>query len=168
MLSARASSLCNRGRNRFTSIESCRTLCMDTRKPSPHCFEKAVLSECKQEDIVESWWWYLEGKGCRRWRFPEGYCPSTDADLFRTSMDCVRRCTEGGRKPCREPRAVPCQVKYMRHGYIAVESAHNATTRRCRALPSASRRGAQQYCLAGANRFPTMEACHRSCMRGRA
>ncbi|KAH6921452.1 hypothetical protein HPB50_000600 [Hyalomma asiaticum] len=166
MLSARSSGLCNRGRNRFASIESCQTQCTHTKRPSPHCLEKAVLSECKQMDIVHTWWWYLEGKGCRRWRFPEGFCPSMDAHVFRTSLDCVRRCTEGRQKPCRVPTPVPCHVEYQRYGYIAVESAHSDRSRRCRALPSATSRGSQQHCLAGDNRFPTMEACRKSCMRG--
>ncbi|KAH6923113.1 hypothetical protein HPB50_022252 [Hyalomma asiaticum] len=166
MLSARSSGLCNRGRNRFTSIESCQTQCTHRKRPSPHCLEKAVLSECKQMDIVHTWWWYMEGKGCRRWRFPEGFCPSMDAHVFRTSIDCVRRCTKCRQKPCRAPTPVPCQVQYLRFGYIAVQPAHNNRSRRCHALPSATGRGAQQHCLAGDNRFPTMEACRKSCMRG--
>ncbi|KAH7974032.1 hypothetical protein HPB49_008629 [Dermacentor silvarum] len=146
MLSTRGQGLCNRGRNRFTSMESCR----------------------RQRDVIETWWWYVDGKGCRRWQFPEGRCPSLDADVYPTALECVRRCAESGGSPCRVPRAVPCEAKQLRYGYIADASAHGARTRRCRELPSAGGGGARQHCLAGANRFPTLKACRRSCMRARS
>ncbi|XP_065301951.1 uncharacterized protein [Dermacentor albipictus] len=166
-LSPRGPGLCNRGRNRFTSMESCRRHCVDRKAPAAECYMKAVLAECQARDVTETWWWYVDGKGCRRWRFPEGRCPSLDADVFRTSLECVRRCTKGGAPPCRVPSAVTCEVKQLRYGYIADAPAHGARTRRCRELPSAGGGGARQHCLAGANRFPTMQACLRSCVRAR-
>ncbi|KAH7974326.1 hypothetical protein HPB49_014176 [Dermacentor silvarum] len=166
MLSPRRAGLCNRGRNRFTSMESCRQQCMERNTPAVDCYKKAVFAECQARDVVETWW-HVDGKGCRRWRFPQGRCPSLDADVFRTSLECVRRCAERAGPPCRVPRAVPCEAKQLRYGYVADASRHGARARRCRELPSAGGGGARQHCLAGANRFPTMEACRRSSMRDR-
>ncbi|KAL1475787.1 hypothetical protein MTO96_037025 [Rhipicephalus appendiculatus] len=45
--SPRGTGLCNRGRNRFTSLESCRTQCVDRETPAPKCYRKAVLAECQ-------------------------------------------------------------------------------------------------------------------------
>ncbi|KAH7974031.1 hypothetical protein HPB49_008628 [Dermacentor silvarum] len=167
MLSSRGQGLCNRGRNRFTSMENCRRQCVDKKAPAAECYKKAVLAECDARDVIETWWWYVDGKGCRRWRFPDGRCPSLDADVFGTSLECVRRCAESGGPPCHVPRAIPCEATQLRYGYIAEAPAHGARTRRCRELPSAGRGGVRQHCLAGANRFPTMEACKSSCMRAR-
>ncbi|XP_037498249.1 uncharacterized protein LOC119371856 [Rhipicephalus sanguineus] len=167
MSSPRGTGLCNRGRNRFTSMQSCRTQCVDRETPAALCYRKAVLAECQARDVRKTWWWHVDGKGCRRWRFPEGHCPSLEADVFRTAQECVRRCVDSRVPPCRVPSAVPCEVKHLHYGYIAVEATHGEKARRCRALPSAGDGGTLQHCLAGANRFPTMEACRKNCMRGR-
>ncbi|XP_049516317.1 uncharacterized protein LOC125942210 [Dermacentor silvarum] len=160
--------LCNRGRNRFTSMESCRHECMDGKPPAAECYQKTVFAECQARDVVDSWWWYLEGKGCRRWRFPRGRCPSPKADVFRTSLECVRRCAdEPGRRrgPCRVPATVLCDAQQLRFGVFADEATDGSGARLCREVPSASDHHARQQCLVGANRFPTMEACRKACLR---
>ncbi|KAH6946362.1 hypothetical protein HPB50_013072 [Hyalomma asiaticum] len=95
--------LCNRGPNRFTSMESCRHECEYGNAPAAECSQETAFTECQARDVVDSWWWYLEGRGCRRWRFPRGRCPSEKADVFRTSLECIRRCVddrEKGHRPC--------------------------------------------------------------------
>ncbi|KAH7979533.1 hypothetical protein HPB49_009785 [Dermacentor silvarum] len=156
--------LCNRGRNRFTSMESCREQCVYADALAPECYQKAVMAECEARDVVDTWWWYLEGKGCRHWRFPQGRCPSTDGNVFPTSLECVRRCVDakGSEPPCIAPKGVACSVKQLRFGYIAEASPRGSRARRCRQLPTAG--SESKHCLVGANKFPTLEACQRRCV----
>ncbi|KAL3184221.1 hypothetical protein MRX96_032335 [Rhipicephalus microplus] len=165
MSEPRATGLCNRGRNRFTSMESCRKQCVDGHTPATKCYQRAVFAKCQARDIRETWWSHENGKGCHRWRFPEGHCPSPGAGVFRTAQDCVRRCVDSRGPPCHAPSTVPCEFKHLHYGYIAVEAAHGVRARRCRELPSAGVGATLQHCLTGANRFPTMEACRKNCMR---
>ncbi|KAL1480134.1 hypothetical protein MTO96_051285, partial [Rhipicephalus appendiculatus] len=165
MLTPHGAGLCNRGKNRFTSMERCQQECVDSGEPSLECYDKAVFAECEARDVVETWWWYLEGKGCRHWRFPRGHCPD-GGDVFPTSLECVRRCVDakGREPPCVAPKGVVCDVKYLRFGYIADASPRGSGARRCRQLPSAGGEAKLQHCLAGANKFPTLEACQKRCV----
>ncbi|KAL1426226.1 hypothetical protein MTO96_018411 [Rhipicephalus appendiculatus] len=165
MLTPDGAGLCNRGRNRFTSLESCQQQCVDGGEPAPECYEKAVFAECEARDVVDAWWWYLEGRGCRHWRFPRGHCPD-GGDVFPTSLECVRRCVDAkGREPaCVAPRGVACDVKHLRFSYFADASPRGSGARRCRQLPSAGGEARMQHCLAGANKFPTLEACQKRCV----
>ncbi|XP_037505143.1 uncharacterized protein LOC119381331 [Rhipicephalus sanguineus] len=166
MLTPDGAGLCNRGQNRFTSLESCGQACVDGLEPAPECYEKAVFAECEARDVVDAWWWYLEGKGCRHWRFPRGHCPD-GGDVFPTSLECVQRCVDakGREPPCVAPKGVACDLKHLRFGYIADASPRGSGARRCRQLPSAGGEVKIQHCLAGANKFPTLEACQRRCVQ---
>ncbi|KAH7955576.1 hypothetical protein HPB52_001382 [Rhipicephalus sanguineus] len=157
--------VCNRGQNRFTSLESCRQRCVDSGEPAYECFEKPVFAECDARDVVDSWWWYLDGKGCRHWRFPRGLCPD-GGEVFATSSECVRRCVDakGREPPCVTPKGVVCEVQQLRFGYIADASPGGSAARRCRELPSAGGEVKVRHCLVGANKFPTFEACQRRCV----
>ncbi|KAL3247846.1 hypothetical protein MRX96_056916 [Rhipicephalus microplus] len=139
--------------------------CEDGVEPAPECYEKAVFAQCEARDVVQSWWWYLEGKGCRHWRFPRGHCPDGE-DVFPTSLECVRRCVEAKRReaPCVTPKGVMCDVKHLRFGYIADASTHGSKARRCRQLPSSGNKAKLLHCLAGSNKFPTLEACQERCV----
>ncbi|KAH8032827.1 hypothetical protein HPB51_002981 [Rhipicephalus microplus] len=119
----------------------------------------------EDRDVVQSWWWYLEGKGCRHWRFPHGHCPDGE-DVFPTSLECVQRCVEAKRReaPCVTPKGVMCDVKHLRFGYIADASMHGSKARRCRQLPSSGNKAKLLHCLAGSNKFPTLEACQERCV----
>lgn len=164
MLLPDGAGLCNSGRNRFTSLDSCQQECVDGGAPAPQCYEKAVFAECEARDVVEAWWWYQEGKGCRHWRFPRGHCPD-GRDVFPTSSECIRRCVDakGRESPCIAPKSVVCDVKHLRFGYIADATTRDSGARRCRQLPCAGSEAKMQHCLAGANKFPTLEACQRRC-----
>ncbi|XP_065311577.1 uncharacterized protein [Dermacentor albipictus] len=167
MLTPDGPGLCNRGRNRFTSMESCRQQCVDGDTLAHECYHKAVLAQCEARDVVDTWWWYLEGKGCRHWRFPRGRCPSTEGNVFPTSLECVRRCVDakGSQPPCIAPMGVACNITQLRFGYVAEASPRGSGARRCRQLPSAGGESKLHRCLAGANKFPTLEACQRRCVR---
>ncbi|KAH8032828.1 hypothetical protein HPB51_002982 [Rhipicephalus microplus] len=47
MLTPDGAGLCSRGRNRFTSLESCQQECEDGGEPAPECYEKAVFAQCE-------------------------------------------------------------------------------------------------------------------------
>ncbi|KAL1433189.1 hypothetical protein MTO96_012775 [Rhipicephalus appendiculatus] len=167
-LTREVSGLCNRGLNRFTSMESCRHECVDGKTPAAECYEKTTFTECQARDVVGSWWWYLEGRGCRRWRFPRGRCPSVKAEVFRTSLECIRRCAhdrERGHGPCRVPAAVLCQVQQLRFGFFADAATNGSRARLCREIPSTNDHQARLRCLVGDNKFSTMEACRKTCLR---
>ncbi|KAL1467128.1 hypothetical protein MTO96_026286 [Rhipicephalus appendiculatus] len=143
MVTPNGTGLCNRGQNRFTSLENCHQRCVDGGEPAEECYQKAVFAECGARDVVDSWWWYLDGKGCRHWR-------------------CVD--ARGREPPCVAPKGVACDFKQLRFGYIADASPGGSAARRCRKLPSVGGEAKVQHCLVGSNKFPTLEACQRRCV----
>lgn len=159
--------VCNRGPNRFTSKESCRRRCVDSRAAAAECHGGALFAECQTRDILQTWW-YSDGKRCRQWPFPRGRCPGGGKDeVFRTSAECVRRCLSRNRhRPCHTPKLVVCDPKHLRFAYYADASPDGLPARRCRQIPAAAE--TQHYCLAGSNRFPTLSACRKTCLRDHA
>lgn len=154
--------VCNRGPNRFSSKKNCWRRCIDGRTTGPECRLEAVFGECHARDLVRTWW-YSDGKRCRRWHFPNGRCPSGGSDVvFRTSADCAHRCSRRmWRRPCRAPKPVICDSKHLRFSYYADGGSGDHRPRSCRQLSGPG--GREHYCLAGANRFPTLEACQKTC-----
>ncbi|KAH7938064.1 hypothetical protein HPB49_019617 [Dermacentor silvarum] len=155
--------LCARGRNRFSSMETCRRKCTDGENiTAPECYQRAIFEECQRRDVVKTWW-YSDGRMCRRWHFPRGLCPSGGAHVFHTSADCARKCADH-RHPCRVPKTVQCNATYLRFAYFADAVSKRSRSRRCRRVPAAG--GDKTHlCLTGANRFRTMDACKKSCKR---
>lgn len=159
--------VCNQGPNRFSSWESCRQRCVDSRATAAECHGKAVFAECQTRDVLRTWW-YSDGKRCRRWPFPNGRCPAGRGNdiVFTTSAECVRRCWPRTRhRPCRTPKPVICNPKHLRFSYYADASGKGPPVRRCRQWSDAAE---THYCLAGSNRFLSLSACRKTCLQGHA
>lgn len=159
--------VCNRGPNRFSSWDSCLRRCVVNGATAAECHGGAVFAECQARDIVRTWW-YLDGKRCRRWPFPNGRCPAGGKDaVFRTSAECVRRCLPRTRHhQCRPPKPITCDPKHLRFAFYADASARAHPARRCRKFSASAE--STHYCLAGSNRFKTLSACRKTCLRGHA
>ncbi|XP_037521190.1 BPTI/Kunitz domain-containing protein [Rhipicephalus sanguineus] len=157
--------LCARGRNRFSSMTTCRRKCIDGGNgAAPECYQRAIFEECQRRDVLKTWW-YSDGRACRRWHFPRGLCPSDGALVFHTSSECARRCGDR-RRPCRVPKTVQCNATHLRFSYFADPVSKGSRSRRCRRVPAAGGDKAH-LCLNGANRFRTMDACREKCKHAR-
>ncbi|XP_075539348.1 uncharacterized protein LOC142574057 [Dermacentor variabilis] len=65
--------VCNRGSNRFLSLESCLTSCVNGRRVSDRCYESTLFFPCARQDVLDVPW-YFDGKRCAAWTFPQGTC----------------------------------------------------------------------------------------------
>ncbi|KAL3216020.1 hypothetical protein MRX96_033205 [Rhipicephalus microplus] len=151
--------VCNRGSNRFSSIEECYRDCGLLRGPRRDvCFEQPLFTTCERQDVTGRWW-YFDGRRCAEWDFPHGECPVNGTGNIHASLqDCRHQC-EGerdGRRPrCRLLESATCAEDQLRFPYFA------------RILPSgrglcvrASLNALLTHrCLVGANRFDSMAAC---------
>nr|XP_050029739.1 uncharacterized protein LOC126525824 [Dermacentor andersoni] len=157
--------VCNRGSNRFASLEECYRACGLLQGPNRDaCFEQPLFTACERQDVTGSWW-YFDGHRCAEWGFPQGECPVNGTGKLHASLkECRRQCEgrRGGRDPqCRPPASATCEEEQLRFPYFA------------RILPSgrglcvrASLNALLTHrCLAGANRFDSMAACRDACLR---
>ncbi|XP_077553463.1 uncharacterized protein LOC144168330 [Haemaphysalis longicornis] len=174
-------SLCNRSPNRFASLENCRRSCIEGPEPAQRCFDKPLFGGCSSH-LVQPSWWFFDGHLCRPWSFLDGKCPSVGRrggapQLFRSRAQCLRRCAPhllstvvgGGqeqRKPqerrCRRPQGRDCSPQELRFPYFAdVPILWGGPLRCVRVSP---RTVLERRCLVGANRFPSLEQCHKTCV----
>ncbi|KAL1470671.1 hypothetical protein MTO96_004532 [Rhipicephalus appendiculatus] len=166
-MTSRGAALCNRGANKFASLASCDAACgSNANTAEPKCHEKALFTECKSEDIKGPLW-FSNGDRCERWNFWAGLCPATNESresLFATSEECERSCYEPGSRSdrCGAPRNVACAADRLRQPYFA-NMAASGTAERC--LKATAQNLAGHLCLAGKNRFSTLEACRKECVR---
>ncbi|XP_049519443.1 uncharacterized protein LOC125943919 [Dermacentor silvarum] len=157
---------CNRGANRFASLTHCRRSCMQAgRRPADECFSKPLFTSCARQDVLSSWW-FFEGRKCAPWNFPSGGCPANHSVVFRTAQECRKQCMAGGLRdsPCRPPRTVTCESQHLKYPFFADLSMRDGRIRCLRSSPDVLR---HRRCLAGANRFRTLEACKVACKKTR-
>ncbi|XP_077489329.1 uncharacterized protein LOC144100183 [Amblyomma americanum] len=154
--------VCNRGANKFASQESCIKSCVtDPGSEDPICHEEVLFTECNHEDVVGPLW-YFNGDRCKEWSFPRGRCPvSHTSALFATSEECKRTCHKAGASTtlCAVPDEATCSPKRLKHPYFA--DTGSSGTGCTAATPSNLQR---PLCLAGRNRFGTLQACKKLCM----
>ncbi|KAL1418367.1 hypothetical protein MTO96_005739 [Rhipicephalus appendiculatus] len=154
--------VCNRGSNRFTSMESCLASCVNGRHVSDRCYESTLFFPCARQDLLDVPW-YFDGKKCVAWSFPQGTCLSVGRrGVYRSLEECRRRCVLRTDSECDEtPAAETCSARQLRHPYFADMQAHGGA--RC---VNASRRTLQsRRCLIGSNQFASLDACRRACVR---
>lgn len=158
--------VCNRGSNRFASLEECYRACGLLQGPTRDaCFEQPLFTACERQDVTETWW-YFDGHRCVEWDFPQGECPVNGTGKMHASLrECRDHCEgrRGGRRDpqCRPPASTTCEEDQLRFPYFA------------RILPSgrglcvrASLNALLTHrCLVGANRFDSMAACRDACLR---
>nr|XP_054920062.1 uncharacterized protein LOC126516698 isoform X5 [Dermacentor andersoni] len=150
--------LCIGGRNRFTSKKSCRQACVDGRSRTAHCLNNAVFRRCETQDVTGQWW-HFDGHSCLQWNLPSGMCPSYNSDVFSSQRDCWTNCVAKPRKRlCRVATPDVCYSAHLRFPYFAV----GGPEARCLKVSSISYGG--RRCLAGSNRFQTVQACQEACM----
>ncbi|KAL1487186.1 hypothetical protein MTO96_031068 [Rhipicephalus appendiculatus] len=156
--------VCNRGSNRFSSLEECYRDCGLLQGPRRDaCFEQPLFTACERRDVTGRWW-YFDGRRCAEWDFPQGECPVNGTVKIHASLQDCRDYCEGEREGfpvCRPPASATCAQDQLRFPYFA------------RILPSG--RGLcvraslnvllTHRCLVGANRFDTMAACRGACQR---
>ncbi|KAL3214529.1 hypothetical protein MRX96_034858 [Rhipicephalus microplus] len=158
--------LCIRGANKFASLASCDAACgSNAGNVEPECREAASFTECKSEDVVGPLWYY-NGHRCEQWDFPGGLCPAPNENqgsLFATSEQCRRTChNEDSRSSrCIAPREVACAADMLKKPYFA-NLAASGTAERCLKAMAENLDG--QLCLAGKNRFNTLETCRKACV----
>ncbi|KAH8036765.1 hypothetical protein HPB51_004848 [Rhipicephalus microplus] len=159
--------LCIRGANKFASLASCDAACgSNANHLEPKCREAASFTECKSEDVVGPLW-YFNGHQCQWWDFPGGLCPAANdsqGSLFSTSEECRRACpNEGtGTSRCGAPREVACAPDRLKDPYFANMAASGAV-KRC--LKATAKNLSGHLCMAGKNRFNTLEVCRKACLR---
>ncbi|XP_070384377.1 uncharacterized protein [Dermacentor albipictus] len=150
--------LCIVGRNRFASKSSCRQACVDGTSRADRCLNNAVFRRCETQDVT-GLWWHFDGHSCLRWNLPSGLCPSYHSDVFSSQRDCWTNCEAKPRKRlCRAATPDVCYSAHLRFPYFAV----GGPRVRCLKVSSISYGG--RRCLAGSNRFPTVQACQEACM----
>ncbi|XP_065303725.2 uncharacterized protein [Dermacentor albipictus] len=153
--------ICNRGSNRFSSLESCLTSCVNGPRVSDHCYESALFFPCDRQDVLDVPW-YFDGTKCVAWTFPQGTCLSmARRGVFRSSAECRRRCVlRTGPECAHPPPAEACPPRQLRHPYFADMQAAGGA--RC---VNASRRTLQsRRCLVGSNQFASLAACRKACV----
>ncbi|XP_065303722.2 uncharacterized protein [Dermacentor albipictus] len=153
--------VCNRGSNRFSSLDSCLTSCVNGHRVSDRCHESTLFFPCDRQDMVDVPW-YFDGKKCVAWTFPQGSCLSVARrGVFRSSAECRRRCVLSTEPDCtRPPPAEACSPRQLRHPYFADMQAGGGA--RC---VNASRRTLQSHrCLIGTNQFASPAACRKACV----
>ncbi|XP_077489395.1 uncharacterized protein LOC144100275 [Amblyomma americanum] len=155
--------VCNRGSNRFASLDICLASCVKGRQTSDRCYESTIFFPCSRQDVLYEPW-YFDGKRCVAWSFPQGSCLSAShRGVFRSWDECRRHCVLHPGPECDEapPPAETCSLRQLRHPYFADMQSHGGA--RC---VNASRRMLEsQRCLIGSNRFSSMSACRRACVR---
>lgn len=149
--------LCNRGRNKFSSLNRCEMHCVRAEQPHLDCLEKPQFTACKSDDMKSSPW-YFDGKRCTPWGFHNGRCPSNDSLVFTTASDCATRCSDPRFVACSLPEPVDCEHEQQRFPYFAVHSPEGV---RCLSASVAELRG--HLCMDGLNRFKTSQACENAC-----
>ncbi|XP_065303720.2 uncharacterized protein [Dermacentor albipictus] len=153
--------VCNRGSNRFSSLESCLTSCVNGRRVSDRCYESTLFFPCDRQDVLDVPW-YFDGNRCAAWTFPQGTCLSVARrGVFRSSEECRRRCVLRTEPECDEtPPVQACSPRQLRHPYFADMKARGGA--RC---VNASRRTLQsRRCLVGSNQFASLAACRKACV----
>ncbi|KAL1477338.1 hypothetical protein MTO96_035813 [Rhipicephalus appendiculatus] len=162
----KGTTLCNRGLNKFTSLASCDAACgSNANTIELKCDGNILLTECKSEDIKGPLW-FSNGDRCEEWNFPAGLCPATNdsrASLFTTSEECEHSCQEPGSRNsrCRVPREVACKPDRMEKPFFANMAASGAAER---CLKATDQNLVGHLCIAGMNRFKTLEACRKACI----
>lgn len=151
---------CNRGTNRFTSLRHCAQSCLGTRRPADQCFSMPLFTSCARQDVLSSWW-FFQGRKCVPWSFPSGGCPEDGSSVFRTAVECRRRCVGPVRgRRCRPPRAVACDRRHLKYPFFADLSMKDGRLKCRRSSPEEL---SNRRCLIGANRFRNLEACMVTC-----
>ncbi|XP_070394417.1 uncharacterized protein [Dermacentor albipictus] len=150
--------VCNRGANRFSTLDLCLESCVSAEHPAEECFERPLFTRCARQDALSSWWQFEAGK-CALWTFPSGGCPANGSAVFPTAQECEQRCRHRGAR-CRRPEVVACGRRHLRYPYFAHVYAGEG---RVRCLRSSETLMQGRQCLAGANRFRSREACDASC-----
>ncbi|XP_070389137.1 uncharacterized protein [Dermacentor albipictus] len=154
--------LCNRGSNRFSSLENCLTSCVNGHRVSDRCYESALFFPCDRQDVLDVPW-YFDGTKCVAWTFPQGTCLSmARGGVFPSSAECRRRCVLRTEPECaRPPPAEACLPQELKHPYfVDMQAAGGAL------CVNASRRTLQsRRCLIGSNKFASLAACREACVR---
>ncbi|KAH6928180.1 hypothetical protein HPB50_012393 [Hyalomma asiaticum] len=153
-----AADVCNRGANRFSSLDHCLQSCVSAEHPAEECFERPLFTRCARQDALSSWW-HFEGDKCVPWTFPSGGCPANGSTVFTTARECRKHCLHRGAR-CRRPEVVACGRRHLKYPYFA----HLYTQEgRVRCLRSSETLLQGHQCLSGANRFRSRQACYTSC-----
>lgn len=154
--------VCNRGPNRFASLEECYRACGLLQGPArDDCFEQTLFTACQRQDLVRSWW-HFNGRRCAEWSFPQGDCPVNGTDVYDSLQECRAKCEAGddGRRPrCQPPASTTCQVDLLRFPYFA----RILPSGRGHCMKAAVNTLLIHRCLIGANRFGTKAACVDAC-----
>ncbi|KAL1447338.1 hypothetical protein MTO96_028590 [Rhipicephalus appendiculatus] len=160
--------VCNHGANRFTSLESCHTSCLDVSsgRPQDRCYEGALFTTCSWQDVAETWWYY-DGAACAQWSFPLGNCPLQVERVFRSQHECEERCLprregeySGDQQRCDSPDAATCTLRQLKYPYFASMRANGAA----RCISASSPELKAHRCLVGMNRFESVASCERACV----
>ncbi|XP_077489150.1 uncharacterized protein LOC144099940 [Amblyomma americanum] len=155
--------VCNRGSNRFASLDICLASCVKGRQTSDRCYENTIFFPCSRQDVLYEPW-YFDGKKCVAWSFPQGSCLSAGhRGVFRSWDECRRHCVLHPGPECDEapPPAETCSPRQLRHPYFADMQSHGGA----RCVNTSRRTLESQRCLIGSNQFSSMSACRRACVR---
>ncbi|KAK8778777.1 hypothetical protein V5799_019881 [Amblyomma americanum] len=157
--------VCNRGRNRFASLEECHRACALLQGPTREtCYEQPLFTACHKQDVVGAWW-YFDGFRCAEWDFPHGECPLNSTgggvDVYSSLDECRAQCDAGGRRRCRPPASATCDSGQLRFPYFARLLPNG------RGLCASASLGTlfAHRCLVGANRFDSLATCRDTCLR---
>ncbi|XP_077491749.1 uncharacterized protein LOC144102322 [Amblyomma americanum] len=157
--------VCNRGRNRFASLEECHRACALLQGPTREtCYEQPLFTACHRQDVVGAWW-YFDGFRCAEWDFPHGECPLNSTgggvDVYSSLDECRAQCDAGGRRRCRPPASATCDSGQLRFPYFARLLPNG------RGLCASASLGTlfAHRCLVGANRFDSLATCRDTCLR---
>ncbi|XP_037501890.2 uncharacterized protein LOC119375942, partial [Rhipicephalus sanguineus] len=112
-----AADVCNRGTNRFSSLDHCLKSCVSAEYPAEECFKRPLFTRCTRQDAL-SRWWHFEGKKCVAWTFPSGGCPANGSKVFTTAHECEKHCRHHGAR-CRRPEVVACGRRHLKYPYFA-------------------------------------------------
>ncbi|XP_049518997.1 uncharacterized protein LOC125943590 [Dermacentor silvarum] len=117
---------CNRGRNRFASLEHCRSKCVTRKPPSRQCSSPTSFTVCSRRDMKHGLWFW-DGDSCVEWNYNRGNCMVSRGRELTSKAACIEACepsandTETPEVPtvCRATRSAPCTPAKMRFPFFA-------------------------------------------------
>ncbi|KAL1427860.1 hypothetical protein MTO96_003192 [Rhipicephalus appendiculatus] len=145
--------LCNRGRNRFASLEHCRRSCMTRKPPSRQCSMPASFTVCSRRDMKHDLWFW-DGNSCSK------------TACLETCKEPSANGTQEAAAPtaCRAARSAPCSPAKMRFPFFAARERGGGGGFEC--VEASAERLQRRLCLAPGNMFASIEACDETCKRG--
>ncbi|XP_065296793.1 uncharacterized protein [Dermacentor albipictus] len=160
---------CNRGRNRFASLEHCQRRCVTRKPPSRQCSSPTSFTVCSRRDMKHGLWFW-DGDSCVGWNYNRGNCMVSRGRELTSKAACIEACqppANGTQKPadptlCSATRSARCTTAKVRFPFFAARKGGD----HFECVEASAERLQRRLCLSPGNNFDTIEECDTACKRG--